>query len=270
MSHDLSTVITGFLLTLARVSGLAVFFSWPGARQTPALAKAAFALLLTLMLAPAWPGVSAKAVSAKAVSAKGESTGGEFTGAVLATWLSQEVALGVTMGLVFLLVSDGFAIAGQLLGLQAGFSYASSVDPASQADTTVIPVLMQLLTGLLFFALGIDRLVAGQLAASLASCPPGACLPAESLPAIAKLAGIALSTGVKLALPLIALMVTTDLVLALLGRFCPQFQLLSAAFPLKIALSLFFLALIVQSLPPAYEFLARQGLDLMAHVLRLR
>jgi len=249
--------MTGFLLVLARMSGLAVFVPWPGARQTPLLAKAFFALLLAMTLAPVWPTVPVRPTGG----------GGDAT---LVVWLALEVALGVTIGLVLTLVNDCFAIAGQLLGLQAGFSYASSVDPSSQADTTVIPVLTQLLTSLLFFALGLDRHVIGLLAESLRSCPPGACVPVESLAAVTKLAGVALSAGVRLALPLIALMVTTDLSLALLGRFCPQFQLLSAAFPLKIALSVFFLALMMPGMIPAYEGLAQQALELLGRVVRIR
>lgn len=242
--------ILGFALVLARVGGLAVFVPWPGAKQAPALAKAFFALLLTLILAPWWPQPSA--------------------GGSVAVWLATEAALGLTIGLVFTLVNDCFAMAGQLLGLQAGFSYASSIDPSSQADTTVIPVLTQLLTSLLFFALGLDRQIVALLAASLQNCPPGACVPADTLAAVTKLAGIALTAGVRLALPLIALMLTTDLALALLGRFCPQFQLLSAAFPLKIALSIFFLALMMPSMIPAYEGLAQQALDLLSRALHVR
>jgi flagellar biosynthetic protein FliR len=79
---------------------------------------------------------------------------------------------------------------------------------------------------------------------------------------------MALSTGVRLALPLIALMVTTDLALALLGRFSPQFQLLSAAFPLKIAVAVFFLALLVPLAGPAYEELVRNAIELLRRTLR--
>ena len=252
MPVDLAPRLAGFALVLARVSALAVFVPWPGARQTPPLAKAAFALAITLLLAPVWPAPTLQ---------------GEPAWLFLA-WLATEVALGVTIGLVLAIVNDCFGMAGQLLGLQAGFSYASSVDPSSQADTTVIPVLTQLLTSMLFFALGLDRHLLALLAGSLTSCPPAACVPADSLAAVTKLMGMALSVGVRLALPLIALMVTTDLSLALLGRFSPQFQLLSAAFPLKIALAVFFLALLLPGLTPAYESLARQALDLLAHVLR--
>ena len=242
--------LAGFALVLARVGALAVFVPWPGIGQTPPLAKAAFALVTTLLLAPAWPRPALT---------------GEPAGAFL-VWLGLEAGLGITTGLVLAIVSDCFGMAGQLLGLQAGFSYASSIDPTTQADTTVIPMLTQLLTSLLFFSLGLDRQLLALLASSLATCPPAACIPAGSLAAVTKLMGIALSVGVRLALPLVALMVATDLSLALLGRFSPQFQLLSAAFPLKIALAVFFLALLLPGLTPAYGALAGQALDLLSRV----
>lgn len=252
MPADSGAALAGFALVLARVGALSVFVPWPGSRQTPPLAKAAFALAVTLLLAPVWPRPSLN---------------GEAAGLFLA-WLGMEAALGLSIGLALAIVNDCFGMAGQLLGLQAGFSYASSIDPTSQADTTVIPVLTQLLTSMLFFALGLDRQLLALLASSLVTCPPAACVPAESLAAVTKLAGMSLSAGVRLALPLIALMVTTDLALALLGRFSPQFQLLSAAFPLKIALSVFFLAILLPDLTPSYQALAREALLLLGRVLR--
>jgi len=240
-----------FVLVLMRVSLLAVFAPWPGSRQTPAVVKVTLALVMALVLAPAWPRLNVAGEPAT----------------VFLGWAVAEAALGLTVGLVLALVNDCFGMAAQLLGLQAGFSYASSIDPTSEADSTVIPVLVQLLAGLLFFALGLDRLLLGLLGESLRSCPPAQCVPRESVAAVVKIAGMALETGVRLALPLIALMVTTDLALALLGRFSPQFQLLQTAFPLKIAVALFFLAWLVPLMAPAYESLVREALVLLRRVL---
>ena len=63
-------------------------------------------------------------------------------------------------------VSDGGAD-GEFAG---GLGYASTIDPTSGADSTVLLTIAQLTAGLLFFASGADRLLVKALAESLRLC----------------------------------------------------------------------------------------------------
>jgi flagellar biosynthetic protein FliR len=58
-----------------------------------------------------------------------------------------------------------------------------------------------------------------------------------SEPLIHAVAGV-FSTGLRLALPIIALLMMSDLTLAMFGRINSQLQLLSLSFPLKMLLAL--------------------------------
>ena len=60
----------------------------------------------------------------------------------------------------------------------------------------------------------------------------------SAAPAIIRLGAILFSVGLRLALPVVALLVMVDVALALLGRVNAQLQLLSLAFPLKMFLTL--------------------------------
>ena len=51
--------------------------------------------------------------------------------------------------------------------------YASTIDPNTEADSTVLILMAQLTAGMLFFALGFDRLLLSILARSLETHPPG-------------------------------------------------------------------------------------------------
>jgi flagellar biosynthesis protein FliR len=75
----------------------------------------------------------------------------------------------VGVAIAFLL--EGIQMAAQMIGLQAGYSFASTVDPSTQADTTSLQILAQLLAGSLFFAFGFDREIIRILAQSLVSVP---------------------------------------------------------------------------------------------------
>ena len=66
---------------------------------------------------------------------------------------------GLTIGVAVAFLLEGIQLAAQIVGLQAGYSFASTIDPTTQADTTTLQIMAQLLAGLLFFALGLDRQV---------------------------------------------------------------------------------------------------------------
>ena len=196
------------------------------------------ALSITMALAPLWPTVTAT-----------PSIG------LLAGWLISEAALGITIGLVVSFLSEAFAVFGQMVALQAGYSFASTVDPNTQADSGVILVLAQTISALLFFALGLHRQVIGIFANSLSAQPPGSfalsdgdgrCRSSISSSTI-------FSTGLRMALPVIALLVMVDMALALLGRINSQLQLLSLAFPAKMLAALALLTAIAGLFPRVYS-----------------
>jgi flagellar biosynthetic protein FliR len=149
---------------------------------------------------------------------------------------------------------EGVQLAAQVLGLQAGYSYASTVDPTTQADTTTLQLMSQLLAGMLFFAFGFDRTVLAALARSLQSAPDRALLlDGHALEAIVGLGAAIFTTGIQLAIPVLALLVLLDLAFAVLGRLHAQLQLLSLSFAIKMLTALAFLATVLSAYPAVFE-----------------
>ena len=102
-------------------------------------------------------------------------------------------------------------MAAQSIGLQAGYGYASTIDPTSQADSSVLGVLTMLFTSLLIFSLGIDHQLIRILAASFTRFPAGSWTPSlQSMDGILRLGSGMLSTGLRLAFPVIALLLLID------------------------------------------------------------
>ena len=196
-------MLFSFLAVLARVSGAVVFIPLPGLRSGPDIARIVFSIGLVIALYPAWPAVAA----------------GNITTGSCVTLLLSEAAFGVVAGLSVAFLMDSFVLAAQILGLQAGFSYSSTIDPSSQADSTVLQVFIQLASGLLFFACGIHHHVIRAFAASLETVPPGAfSVTSGLLPIIIKLGTGMFSLGMRLAMPVVALLLLIDIALALMGR----------------------------------------------------
>lgn len=244
--------IAAFLTVLARVGGFVAFFPLPALRGTPAPARAALALALTFVLFPVWPDLP------NAIPSAGQ----------LILWAFSEAGFGLAVGLAMAFVLEGFQLAMQIVGLQAGYGYALTIDPTSQADSSVLQILLMLATGWLFFILGFDHQILRVLAASLERFPAGSWTPsAASLDGIVRLGSGMLTTGVRLALPITALLLLIDLSLALLGRMQQQLQLLSLAFPAKMLAALILLAALAPMLPGLFSAAAGRMISTLTQLL---
>ena len=80
----------GFLLVLARVSGVFAFVPLPGFQTAPRLARIVLSVTITLALYPLWPRIDAARVDAPR----------------LLLWALPEIAVGVTIGLGVALILD--------------------------------------------------------------------------------------------------------------------------------------------------------------------
>ena len=224
----------GFLLVLARIGGSLIFVPLPGVKGAPEPARVALALGFTLALYSRWPVMQTDGV----------------TVATLAGWALAEAAVGLAIGVSVAIALEAFTLAAQVLGLQAGYAYASTIDPNSEADSGILLVFAQLMSGMLFFVMGLDREVLRLFAMSLEKVPAGAYVfgRATAEPLI-RLGATLFSVGVRLALPVVALLVMVDVALALLGRINAQLQLLSLAFPAKMLIALILLSWISPMFP---------------------
>ena len=248
----LSTMIA-FLLVLARVSGLVTFLPIPGFKNAPQMIRIVLTLGITIALFPVWPQVPNELPSF-----------GRLVG-----WAFSEAGFGLVTGLAVGFLTEAFQLAAQVLGLQAGYGYASTIDPSSQADSGVLQVMMTLITGVLFFTAGVDRELIRVLAASFEKFPAGSWAPtAATLDGVLHLGAGMFSLGLRLAMPVIALLILIDLALALLGRMQQQLQLLQLAFPVKMLAALAILAALAPVIARIFESAAGRTIAAIAQITR--
>ncbi len=247
-----ATTVLSFALVLARVGGTVSFVPLPGFRQGPLLARIVLTLTLTLALAPVWPAVPAGRVGI----------------GLFALWLLSDATFGVTVGLAVAFLNEAFVLSSQIFGLQAGYGYASTIDPATQADSSVLQIFSHLSAALLFLAFGLDREVIRIFAASLTQFPPGSfALKLTSAVPILRLGAGMFAVAVRLALPIVAVLMLVDLSLALLGRINTQLQLLMLSFPAKMLISMGLLASIAILMPNLYQASAKPTFQILSEVL---
>jgi flagellar biosynthetic protein FliR len=249
-----TSVLYGFLLVLARISGVFVFLPLPGFEAGPSAAKITLAMILTFAMYSRWPSLDPVPASMMQV----------------AGWMVAEAAIGLATGLAVAFLIEAVTFAAQAISTQAGFAYASTIDPNTEADSTVLLLLAQLTAGLLFFAMGFDRVLLTILARSLETHPPGAFIASRaSVEQLVMLGSSIFTTGVHLALPVMTLLFLIDLSIGLLGHLNSQLQLISLAFPAKMLSALAALSLLVLLIPKLYQQLGADAFTALGRLLGL-
>ena len=246
------STLYAFLLVLARVAGLITFLPVPGFRAAPDSVRVILALALTFALFPVWP------VLPNADPSLGQ----------LMVWAFSEAGFGLAAGLAVSFMTEGFQIAAQAAAMHAGYGFVTTIDPTSEADSGVLQIMAALFSGILFFTSGMDRELIRVLGASFLKFPAGSWAPAAaSLDGIVRLGSEMLAIGLRLALPVIALLMLIDFSLALVGRVQQQLQLLTLAFPAKMAAALAILAALAPAVPRMFSSASEHALSVLWRAL---
>ena len=122
----LLTIISGLLTIGVRLTGLMLFAPFLGSVVIPARIKAVLVLSITLLLFPV--------------------VGHDIGTYSMATWplmVMMELLIGIGMGIATNLVFEAANMAGQVLGVQMGYSLVNILDPQTQVDTTVMSMFYQ-------------------------------------------------------------------------------------------------------------------------------
>lgn len=245
------SMAASFLLLLTRLGGALAFVPIPGAKNVPPAARIVMILGLSATLFPVRP------LSALPVSAV------EF-----ALWQMNELLFGTAVGLIAGFVSEGLLLAAQVISTQAGYSFATTFDPSSQADSGVLQLAYLLASNLLFFSFGLDHAVLRTFATSLERWPAGSTFPGNATELVVTFSGTVLEVGLRLAVPIAGLLLLTDIFLALAGRLHAQLQLLSLAFPLKMLAALAGLAALAPVFASIYGSASNRALHALGQFMR--
>ncbi len=222
----LETFIAALVFVGVRVGGVMTFAPFLGSDSISPQVKAGFTALLTALLYPV------SGVAGVAVDALG--------------WVrvvTGEALIGLLLGLTLQLIFEAVQVAGQIVGIQTGFSLVTILDPQTQADTPVLAIFHQLIVLLIFLRLDVDHWLLRGLAASFSYLPPGAALSGAVLSTalLRAAAGIWL-VGLEIAAPVVAATLMVDVALGFVGKASPQLPVVFVGISIKTLLGLTVLA----------------------------
>lgn len=140
-----------------------------------------------------------------------------------------ELLIGAIAGVMLQIAFGGAMIAGEVVSQSMGLGFATIVDPGG-ATSPVVATLLGLALWLAFFALDGHLRLFEVLVASYRTLPPGTSA-VPLLGGIVAFGGFAFASGLMLALPVAAVLLLVNLLLAVAARSAPQLNLFAIGFP---------------------------------------
>jgi flagellar biosynthetic protein FliR len=185
----------------------------------------------------------------------------------LAGFIAREVAIGTALGMTVRALVGGVEFAGHLSGHQMGLTYAGTIDPSSGAKHTIVTTMFNMLAVLTLFLIDGHHTILRALAASYTGLPIGdGGVNASLLEGVRNTLALVFITGVRLAAPIIVVLLIVEVVIGFISRVTPALSFMVIGYPVRMLIGLFVLGLVVTTVPGIVSSLnertIRLGLDL--------
>jgi len=222
--------LAALVLVLARVAGLMVIAPVLGARMVPVRVRAAvtFVLAVAMLASVAHAGPGPEILDSTVA---------------LSLALVTETLIGLLLGLVAQLVFGAVQMAGELAGVQMGFGLAGLIDPQSHDRAVALAQWQSAFAILLFLSIDGHHLLIQAVAQSFQRVPAGAVgLGMPALGMVLGFAGEVFVLALKVAAPVLGLVLLVNGCLGALAKLIPQLNVMVVGFPISVAAGLFVLA----------------------------
>jgi flagellar biosynthesis protein FliR len=247
-SQQLDLWIGTFLWPFCRILALLTAAPVLNHRVIPVRVKVAFALLLAFAIGPSLPASPPVALA---------------SAAAIGT-LIQQTMIGLAIGFSMSLVFSAMEMAGDLIGLQMGLSFATFVDPQSSSQTPLIGSFLGVFAMLTFLIIDGHLTLIALLAESFHALPVGADIQGVINWEKLSLWGTEVFTiGLHLALPVIATILLSNIALGVLTRAAPQLNIFAVGFPLTLLLGFVILWLAMPHFGAFFEQTLARGATLL-------
>lgn len=209
-----------YSLVFARVGAMVATMPVFGEIMAPQRVRLIIALALTLVLAPV----------------SGIAAGAAPPPMALAAMATQEVIVGLMIGLAARFITAAVQIAGHVIAMQLGLSFAMTADPSQGGGQgAILGTFMSLMAITLILATDLHHLLIGAMRHSYVLFPPGAPVSAgEAAQWALSLFSAAFALGIQMASPFLAFGIVFQVTAGIISRMMPQVQIFFLTVPVSI------------------------------------
>ncbi len=250
---QLDAWVNGLMLPLARILGLITAAPLFSNRAIPVRARLVTGLAIALAVLPVLPPMPPVPAD---------------SGLALAM-LAYQALIGVAIGFTMRLMFAAIDVAGEMIGLQMGLSFAVFFNPQTGAQSVVVADFLGLLTLLIFLALDGHLMLIQAVVSSFEWLPvaePASRPGAWSL--IVRHGSVMFATGLLLALPMVAALLITNIALGVLTRAAPQLNLFAVGFPVTLSVGFIVLLLSLSTFAPIAQRIFERGFLAIDELMR--
>jgi flagellar biosynthesis protein FliR len=213
--------VFGFLLVFARVGAALMVMPGTGEAFVPQRIRLVLALAITSVVLPGLP--NRPALPDQPTD--------------LALLILGETAVGLAIGLIAKLLFTALHVAGSIIGLQTGLSFAQFYDPMQGGQNVLVGALLSMLAMVAIFAADLHLALIQGIADSYSIVSPGVAPPfGDAAEAASRMVAVSFALGMKIAAPFIVYGVLFQVGSGVLARLMPQIQISFVAMPLQIML----------------------------------
>lgn len=249
---QLDAWLAALMFPLARVLGLIASAPLLSNRAIPMRVRLAVGLAAAMAILPALPPMPA--IPADSWMALGI--------------LVQQAFIGIAIGFMMRLFFGAVDVAGEMIGLQMGLSFAVFFNPHTGGQSSVVAEFLGLLTLLVFLALNGHLMLIQVVTMSFEWLPVGEATNHKAWLLLVRYAAIMFASGVLLALPMVAALLITNIALGVLTRAAPQLNLFAVGFPITLSAGMLMLLLSMSAFGPMLQNLLENGFEAIDQLLR--
>jgi len=155
-----------------------------------------------------------------------------------------EALIGVALGFSARLIFAAAQLAGEMIGFQIGFSVANVIDPVSSVSVSLIGQVQYLFALLIFLITNSHHIFFAAVADSFRLVPLLSFhVSGDFMTLMMSLCRDMFVLSVKLSIPVIAVILFTNVGLGIVARTVPQINVFIVGFPLQITIGLIFFGL---------------------------
>ena len=165
--------------------------------------------------------------------------------------VARELAIGLALALGIRALIAGAELGGHLAGSQLMLSYGSVIDPQGGVRNTLLATLYGNLTLLTFFLINGHHALVRALGASYAAIPIGSgAIDASLATSVMRLLGVVFTFGLRLAAPVIIVMLIVEIAAGLISKTAPAINLMVVGTPIRLIVGLLAVAAVIPLIPP--------------------
>ncbi len=223
--------IETILLVFVRISGIIGVAPILGSNTIPPMMKAGFVMALTILIYPT--------IDIPHVEYPGTFAGLSFA-------LGSELLIGISIAYLARLVFSAVDTAGTIVGYQMGFGIVNVLDPVTSTQVSITSRFYNIIAMLIFLITDCHHYFIKAIGVSFELIPPlGFQFSGAIVESFSHLFGDIFVLGLKLAAPIVATLMFSNVALGLVARTVPQMNVFIVGFPLQIGLGLLMLGLTI-------------------------